>query len=175
MGEQGVKVDILISNAGYFMESIETIESCDFDEQMKMIDICSVGMLRISSAVVKSGLLAENAKISFITSQGGSIAWRETQNAGDNMDYGHHMSKAAANMAGKLLAIEMKRRGVSVSILHPGFNKTDMTAKYSHIWDVEGAVTAEVGAKRVLHEIGLQSLETAGKFINCEDGLEIPW
>ena len=173
--EQGIKVDILINNAGYFMEPIETIESCDFDEQMKMINICSVGMLRISSAVVKRGLLTENAKISMITSQGGSIAWRETQNAGDNMDYGHHMSKAAANMAGKLLAIEMKRRGVSVSILHPGFNKTDMTKKYSHIWEIEGAVDPMVGAKRVLHEINIQNLETAGTFINCEDGLPIPW
>jgi len=170
-----IKLDVLINNAGYFMTPIETIESCDFEEQMKMINICSVGMLRITSAIVKAKLLSENAKISLITSQGGSITWRDTQNAGENMDYGHHMSKAAANMAGKLLAIEMKRKGVSVSILHPGFNRTEMTAKYSHIWDVEGAVTAEVGAKRVLHEIGLQSLETAGKFINCEDGLEIPW
>lgn len=173
--EQGIKIDILINNAGYFMVPIETIESCDFDEQMKMIDICSVGMLRISSAIVKRGLLADNGKISLITSQGGSIAWRDTQNAGDNMDYGHHMSKAAANMAGRLLAIEMKRRGVSVSILHPGFNKTDMTKKYEHIWEVEGAVDPQIGAKRVLHEINIQNLENTGLFINCEDGLQIPW
>ena len=33
----------------------------------------------------------------------------------------------------------------------------------------------EVGAKRVLHEINILSTETSGKFINCEDGLEIPW
>lgn len=175
LGLGDTKLDVLINNAGYFMTPIETIESCDFAEQMKMIDICAVGILRVTSAIVKAKALAADARISVITSQGGSIEWRDVQNAGENMDYGHHMSKAAANMAGKLLAIEMKRKGVSVSILHPGFNRTDMTAKYSHIWDVEGAVTAEVGAKRVLHEIGVQSLETAGKFINCEDGLEIPW
>lgn len=155
--EEGVKIDILINNAGYFMVPIETIETCDFDEQLKMIDICSVGMLRISSAILKRGLLSDGAKISLITSQGGSIAWRDTQNGGDNMDFGHHMSKAAANMAGKLLSIEMKRRKVSVSILHPGFNRTDMTKKYEHIWDIEGAVDAMVGAKRVLHEINIQS------------------
>merc|ERR1712151_798174 len=171
----GQKIDILISNAGYFMVPIETIENCDFAEQMKMIDICAVGMLRVTSALVKAKLLADDAKVSLITSQGGSIEWRDTQNAGDNMDYGHHMSKAAANMAGKLLSIEMKRRGVSVSILHPGFNRTDMTKKYEHIWDIEGAVDVEVGAKRTLHEINIQTLETSGKFINCEDGLQIPW
>jgi hypothetical protein len=32
-----------------------------------------------------------------------------------------------------------------------------------------------VGAKRVLHEIGLMTPERNGLFINCEDGLQIPW
>jgi hypothetical protein len=32
-----------------------------------------------------------------------------------------------------------------------------------------------VGAKRVLHEVNLLTPESSGKFINCEDGLEIPW
>ena len=50
-----------------------------------------------------------------------------------------------------------------------------MTTKYSHIWDVEGAVEVEVGAKRVLHEVLQGGLGTSGKFINCEDGLRIPW
>lgn len=169
--EQDVKVDILINNAGYFMEPTETIETCNFDEQLKMIDICSVGMLRVSSALVKRGLLSDNAKVSFITSQGGSIAWRDIQNGGENMDFGHHMSKAAANMAGKLFSIEMKKKGVSVSILHPGFNRTDMTKKYEKIWEIEGAVDPAIGAKRVLREITIQNLDTTGQFINCEDGL----
>ena len=32
-----------------------------------------------------------------------------------------------------------------------------------------------VGAKRVMHEISLMSLDNTGTFINCEDGLPIPW
>jgi hypothetical protein len=40
---------------------------------------------------------------------------------------------------------------------------------------VSGAVDPSIGAKRVIHEIGLLSLESAGTFINCEDGLQIPW
>ena len=38
-----------------------------------------------------------------------------------------------------------------------------------------GAVDPSIGAKRVIHEIGLLNLESAGTFINCEDGLQIPW
>ena len=85
------------------------------------------------------------------------------------------MSKAAANMASVLLAQELKEKEVAVGILHPGFNKTEMTAKYKDIWEVEGAVDPECGAKRVLYETGKVSMETTGKFINCEDGLEIPF
>ncbi len=109
-----------------------------------------------------------------ITSQGGSIAWRTTQNP-DGHDYGHHMSKASANMMSVLLSQELKNKGIIVTILHPGFNKTDMTKKYEKIWEIEGAVDASVGAKRVLYEIGLMDESRNGKFINCEDGLRIPW
>ena len=64
---------------------------------------------------------------------------------------------------------------MAVLLLHHGFSRTGMTAKYSHIWDVEGAVEAEVSAKRVLHEVLLGGIGTSGKLINCEDGLQILW
>ena len=139
-----------------------------------MIDICALGPLRVSAAFYNGGLLKEGSKIAMITSQGGSVAWRTTQNP-DGKDYGHHMSKAAANMGSVLLAQELKDKKIVVTILHPGFNKTGMTEKYKEIWEVEGAVDPSVGAKRVMYEIGQASMETTGKFINCEDGLEIPW
>ena len=142
-----------------------------------MIDICAVAPLRVVTALRNLTLLKTDGtcKIAMITSQGGSIAWREVQNPTGH-DYGHHMSKAAANMGSKLLAQELKRERIAVQILHPGFNKTGMTAKYEEIWEVEGAVDASIGAKRVLHEVSLMEVGTYnGLFINCEDGLQIPW
>ena len=168
-------VDVLINNAGYFYEPVETIENMAFDEELKMIDICAVGPLRVASALYNAGLIAKpGGKIAMITSQGGSVSWRVVQNPTGH-DFGHHMSKSAANMGGVLLAQELGPRGILVQMLHPGFNKTGMTKKYEHIWEVEGAVDASVGAKRVLHEIGLMTPERNGLFINCEDGLQIPW
>ena len=78
-------------------------------------------------------------------------------------------------LAGVLLSQELKSKNIPVVLLHPGFNKTGMTAKYAAIWEKEGAVDAAVGAMRVLHEVGQISMATSGKFINCEDGLQIPW
>eukprot|EP00958_Prasinococcus_capsulatus_P011513 scaffold1146_cov399-Prasinococcus_capsulatus_cf.AAC.2 len=168
--------DVVINNAGYFYEPVETLSTLNFEEELKMIDICALGPLRISSALVNAGKVKENGgQICMITSQGGSISWRTVQNP-EGQDYGHHMSKAAANMMAVLLAQELKSKGIVVSILHPGFNKTDMTQKYAHIWEIEGAVDPSVGAKRVCHEIAIATMEShSGAFINCEDGLRIPF
>lgn len=181
-----IKVDILIHNAGYYYEKQEVLlqkeikdptrqSGLNFGEQMKQIDVCALSLLKISGAFVNQGLIVKGGKIVCITSQAGSCAWRFIQNPKGG-DYGHHMSRAACNMAGVLLTQELKSEGICVGLLHPGFNRTRMTLKFSHIWDIEGAVEPLVGAKRVLHEICRVNLENwNGKFVNCEDGLEIPF
>jgi len=175
--KDGKPFDVVINNAGYFYGPLETVlgDSLNFDEQLKQIDICGLGPLRVNAALVHAGLLKEGSKAVVITSQAGSAQWRAVQNANEGGDYGHHMSRAACNMAAVLLAEELRAKGIAVVLLHPGFNRTEMTKKYEHIWDVEGAVPPEQGARRVLYEVGRASLETTGQFINCEDGLQIPW
>mmetsp|Transcript_32103 Transcript_32103/g.75368 ORF Transcript_32103/g.75368 Transcript_32103/m.75368 type:complete len:283 (+) Transcript_32103:68-916(+) len=167
-------LEYLIHNAGYFMEEKETLKNMNFEEELKQIDICAVAPLRVVSELYKAEKLKET-KVAIISSQAGSAAWRFTQNKDAGGDYGHHMSRAACNIAGALMSEELKAEKIPIVLLHPGFNRTEMTAKYSHIWDKEGAVEPAVGAKRVLHEVSMITMETTGKFINCEDGLLIPW
>jgi len=173
----GGALDVVINNAGYFYGPQELVkeDSLNFEEELKQINICALGPLRMNNALIQSKALAEGAKLVIITSQAGSVEWRSIQNKDTGGDYGHHMSRAACNMAGKLLSEEVKDLGYSVILLHPGFNKTGMTKKYEHIWEIEGAVDASVGAKRVLYETIKNGLEETGEFINCEDGLKIPW
>lgn len=173
ISEVTAPLDYVINNAGYFWEEHETLDNMNFDEQIKQINICAVGPLRVSQALQKAGLI--RGSIVVISSQAGSAEWRFTQNKDEGGDYGHHMSRAACNIGAVLLSEELKAKGVPVLILHPGFNKTGMTSKYSHIWEIEGAVDASIGAKRVLHEVKGATMERTGKFINCEDGLQIPW
>lgn len=173
----GGALDVVINNAGYFYGPCELVKenSLNFEEQLKQINICALGPLRMNNALIQSKALAEGAKLVIISSQAGSVEWRSTQNKDTGGDYGHHMSRAACNMAGKLLSEEVKDLGYPVILLHPGFNKTGMTKKYEHIWEIEGAVDASVGAKRVLYEVINNGMEQTGEFINCEDGLKIPW
>ena len=148
----------------------------NFVHNLLQLDVCAVGPLRITNAIYKAGLLKPDGKVIIITSQAGSCEWRFTQNQpGGDMNYGHHMSRAACNIMGCILSQELKPEGIPVVLLHPGFNRTSMTQKYSHIWDIEGAVDASVGAKRVLYEVLKADMASSGTFINCEDGLLIPW
>jgi NAD(P)-dependent dehydrogenase (short-subunit alcohol dehydrogenase family) len=48
-------LDYVINNAGYFWEEEETLANMNFDEQIKQINICAVGPLRVSSALQKAG------------------------------------------------------------------------------------------------------------------------
>ena len=173
----GGELDYVINNAGYFYEPNEKIldASLNFDEQLKQINICALGPLRVNAAAVNAKALADDAKLAIITSQAGSCEWRKTQNKDEGGDYGHHMSRAACNIAGVLQAEELRKKGYSVVLIHPGFNRTEMTAKYKEIWDEEGAVMPNIGAKRVLYEAMKSSIETTGSFVNAEDGLQIPW
>lgn len=173
----GGALDYVINNAGYFYDPCEKIldASLNFEEQLKQIDICALGPLRVNAAAVNANALADDARLVIITSQAGSADWRKVQNKDEGGDYGHHMSRAACNIAGVLQAEELRSKGYSVIMVHPGFNRTEMTAKYKEIWDIEGAVDPSVGAKRVLYEAMKSSIETTGTFVNAEDGKKIPW
>ena len=106
VAEIDAPVDVVINNAGYFKEERESIlnGTMDFADEMKTIDICAVGQLRVTNALWHAQKIkSPDGKIVFITSQGGSIGWRDVQ-CPDGGDYGHHMSKAAANMGAKLVA-----------------------------------------------------------------------
>lgn len=174
ISQAGKKLDYVIFNAGYFPDIVDNLDSVCDDEAVKQISICGIGPLRCVSALKGANLL-DGAKVAVISSQAGSAEWRKVQNAGKGGDYGHHMSRAACNIGAVLMAEELKPMNVPITLLHPGFNRTGMTAKYSEIWEVEGAVEPTDGAKRVLYEVGKIDMNSTGKFVNCEDGLEIPW
>jgi len=58
-------IDVLINNAGYFYGPVETLSSLNFEEEIKMIDICAVGPLRVTAALFNAGLLSQDAKVEF--------------------------------------------------------------------------------------------------------------
>ena len=62
--------------------------------------------------------MKEGSKIILVSSESGSIRLRHEKEGGGN--YAHHASKAALNMIGKLLSLDLKEQGISVGIVHVG-------------------------------------------------------
>ena len=52
LGKTGA-VDILINNAGYFYGPVERVtgNQLNFEEELRMIDICALGSLRVANAL----------------------------------------------------------------------------------------------------------------------------
>lgn len=167
-------LDYIIFNAGIFPNVVDNLDSVQEEAAIEQFSVCGFGPVRCVAALKKANLL-KGAKVAIISSQAGSAQWRFTQNKDKGGDYGHHMCRAACNLGVVLMSEELKKDEVPLVTLHPGFNRTTMTEKYSHIWDMEGAVPPAEGAKRVLYETGKISMKISGHYINCEDGLRIPF
>jgi NAD(P)-dependent dehydrogenase (short-subunit alcohol dehydrogenase family) len=154
----GKHVDLVVNNAGILER--ETLDEMNFGSIRKQLEVNSLGPLRVTSALLPS--LGKGSKVVIVTSRMGSIA--------DNTSgsrYGYRMSKAAVNMAGKSLAIDLKPRGVAVAIVHPGFVRTDMTGK-------QGDVDAATAAGRILDRADALDLDSSGTFWHA-NGEVLPW
>lgn len=115
----GRAIDVLINNAGVLAPT--GLPDINFDVVRMQLEINSIGPLRVTAALLPN--LSRGSKVAIITSRMGSI----TDNTSGS-HYGYRMSKAAVNMAGKCLSLDLKDHGISVVLLHPGWVKTDMTA-----------------------------------------------
>lgn len=155
------KCDAVICITGLF--TFDSFEELYPQKNVKMYEVCALGPLRLISHLVKSGALASSSKVALITSEGGSISLRTDEEGGGN--YGHHMSKAAQNMMGKILAIDLKPKGIPVVCLHPGFIKTSMTEDFAEAYDKYNAVGPEVAAPRILEAVCKLTLENTGRFV----------
>ena len=127
------KIDWLINNAGVLQSfSLDDLDMICIANFKKMFDVNSLGPLLATKWLLKH--LGSGSKVGLITSRMGSIAANDSGGS-----YGYRMSKAAANAAGKSLAIDLKSQGIAVGILHPGYVRTDMTG-HSGLMDADESV-----------------------------------
>lgn len=153
----GVTLDWVVNNAGIL--SVESLEAMDFDAMERQFRINSLGPLRVTAALADN--LAAGSKVGIVTSRMGSI---DDNTSGGY--YGYRMSKAAVNMAGASLAVDLKERGVAVALLHPGYVATGMTG-------MKGVPVAQA-AQGLIQRMDELELETSGGFWHAE-GERLPW
>jgi NAD(P)-dependent dehydrogenase (short-subunit alcohol dehydrogenase family) len=155
---QGQTIDLLINNAGILNNDV--LGSLDIASLRLQMEVNAFAPLLICEALLPN--LPAGSKIANITSRMGSI--------GDNDSggrYGYRASKAAFNAFGRSLAIDLKKRGVAVAQLHPGFVKTRMV-------NYGGLITPQESVAGLTLRIAALNLENSGSFWHC-NGEELPW
>ncbi|MFO0677517.1 MAG: SDR family oxidoreductase [Polyangiaceae bacterium] len=151
-------VDVLVHNAGVLVH--DTLANVDENSLRTQFEVNAMGPVLVTKALAP--LLTKGSKIAIVTSRMGSAADNSSGGA-----YGYRMSKAAVNIAGVSLAVDLKKQGVAVVIVHPGFVKTDMTHG-------SGNVEPADSAKDILARIDALTVETSGKFLHA-NGETLPW
>lgn len=153
-------VDLLVNNAGIFVWN-DGLGKLDVASIRKQFEVNALAPLLVTEALRPT--FAKGAKVALITSRMGSI---DDNTSGGS--YGYRMSKAALNMAGKTLAVDLRSSGIAVALLHPGMVKTDM------IGDLAGAISPSESARGLLARIDELTIELTGSFWHA-NGQRLPW
>ena len=156
-------IDVLINNAG-IAAGEEKFGAFDAGTMTRVLFVNSVAPMLITQALAplleKEG---RQPKVVCVTSILGSITKAEGLSFG--LSYG--MSKAALNMGVKKVAAELKRRGVAIIAMHPGWVQTDMGGKGATLQPQESI-------RGMLAVIDKLTTADNGRYLTYS-GEELPW
>jgi len=159
-------IDVLLNNAGigggsanqYFLDM-------QWDVWRQVLEVNTLAPMKISEAFYPNVIASRDKKIVTVSSSEGSIT-----NVKQPRLYFYRSSKSAVNMAMKNLALQLKRKGVSVGLVNPGPTDTDFMAGLPKkmLRPTPDAVTD------MMRNIDAMTVETTGSFYQY-DGTIIPW
>jgi NAD(P)-dependent dehydrogenase (short-subunit alcohol dehydrogenase family) len=159
-GAEVEELDLLIANAGtYGPKTVTSADDAEGWSETFMVNTIAPFLLAQSVllAVERSGgkLIGISTKMGSIedNSSGGFIAYRS--------------SKAALNMAWRSLAVDVRARGVTAAVLHPGWVQTRMGGASAPLAPEQSVA----GMRQVIDGL---SPEQSGGFFNY-DGSPVPW
>ena len=153
------KVDVLIHNAG--IAEFNSLSNLDPQSILHQFEVNALSPICCVQTMLSH--LSKSAKIALISSRMGSI---EDNTSGGS--YGYRMSKVALCMAGKSLAVDLKPKGISVAILHPGLVSTRMTGFTS------SGIEPSESVSGLIQRIDELTLENTGTFWHS-NGEILPW
>ena len=159
LGRLDTRIDILINNAGVLQPG-ERFGDITLDGLGAAFSINAAGPFLLTQALAPC--LADGARVVNLSSRLGSIA---SSDAFRTPTYA--VSKAALNMAGRLLAHALADRGIAVVAISPGWVRTAMGG-------ADAALAPEESVTAMLRVIDGIDLADSGGFLGT-DGQPIPW
>ena len=105
-----------IITAGYFAtEDLTADKGPSWEQEQRMYTTSSIAPVFIVHQLIHQGFLKRDSKVVLVSSESGSITLRHPKEGGGN--YAHHASKAALNMVGKLLSLDLREQGAADSTM----------------------------------------------------------
>ncbi len=157
-------IDILVNNSAVHMDpqrlTIEQVE--DFSVYARTYQVNAVGPLIVVKHALPLVRKGRTRLIVNISSEAGSIgnAWRKGE-------YAYCMSKAALNMASRILQNDVREQGIKVLAIHPGWFSSDMGGKDAPITPAQAAVHVV--------DLILKPYDPAGPVYYGPDGEVMAW
>lgn len=162
---KGQPIDILINNAGVARGDVERqrLGAMDFEGWLTLLRINTLAPVKVTEAFTDNVAVSGQKKVAAVSSTVGSLVEM------DYPVYPYATSKAALNKAIRLMAAQLRDRGVIVIALCPGHAKTDMgnMAPGASV-DVDASVA---GMRRI---IGTATAATSGTFTRW-NGQTVAW
>ncbi len=161
LAEHTDALDLLINNAGLLPsgERFGTVEPLDLEQTFRVNAAAPLLLTQALTPALARGL---HPKVLNLSSELASIAQRKAFSTPS-----YCISKAALNMATRLMAFELEQRGIGCAAVHPGWVKTDMGGANAPL-AVEDSVRALIGFIERL------APEHYGGFF-ASDGRRLPW
>lgn len=160
--QQTNQVDVLVNNAGRMDGRWQTIGEVDPDVSLEVLNVNTIGPLRVTQALWPLLEKTSNSKVANISSLMGSI-----DDCLSGRSYAYRTSKTGLNMITKILSVEGRDTDVSVSCYHPGWVQTDMGGE-------RAPVQAHESVEGLIGLIEMQDGERSGRFFEYT-GVELPW
>lgn len=155
------KIDVLLNNAGVYARGAP-FGHLEYAVWERSFRVNSLAPVRMAEAFVDHVAQSQKKMIVNVTSLMGSL----TDNTSGG-SYAYRASKAALNMATVCMAHDLKARGITTLVLHPGWVKTDMGGP-------DAPVEAAESVRGMRAVIDKSTLEQSGKFFDYT-GDPLPW
>lgn len=177
---RGQPIDALINNAGVIGRvGTPRVEDLDPAELQRVMRVNTYAPMRLARTFMPNIEASRHKKIVSLSSGLGSLT-RVPDFAQNAPGYDYAVSKAGLNISMRMLAYEVRSRGVIVGLISPGAIDTAMQAQVRAASAAEGKpitapmVTPAESARGVVDVMMALTAERTGRFFS-HTGAEIPW
>ena len=168
---KGRAIDVVINNAGVLGDmKAQALGALDYDEFEEVMAVNVYGPLAVAEAFRDHVAASRQKKIVSITSRSGIISL-----PGSRGPYFYRASKTALNMVTRVLADDLRARGVIVAVVSPPPTDTDMLRTLIGPQGAAMQARPEIVIAGLITVIDGLTLANSGEAPTYFDGTPLPW